>query len=100
MNAAADTIEVEVVYAERDRHVALTLRAAAGETVGEIVRRCGILRLCPPGFDPLRGAGAVGIFGERVAPDATPAGGDRIEIYRPLRCDPMEARRRRSRGAA
>ena len=96
--SAAGKVEVRVVYAERDRYIAVKLRVGAGETVGDVVRRCGVLRLCPPGFDPLRGTGSVGIFGERVALDAVPSDGDCIEIYRPLRHDPMEARRRRAAG--
>ncbi len=96
VNVGVGAVEIKVVYAERGRCVTLSLRAATGETVAEIIRRCGILKQCPPGLDPLRGDGAVGIFGERVALDAVPAAGDRIEIYRPLNCGPMEARRRRS----
>jgi len=39
----------------------------------------------------------VGIFGKRVAMDTRLADGDRVEIYRPLKLDPKEARRRRAR---
>ena len=39
---------------------------------------------------------AVGIWGRTVALDAPLAEGDRVEIYRPLRMDPKEARRRRA----
>ncbi len=96
MSAAANTVAVKVVYAGRGRYVAVSLRAEAGETVGAIIRRCGILGQCPPRFDPVCGEGAIGIFGELVAPDAVPADGDRIEICRALERDPMEARRRRA----
>jgi uncharacterized protein len=41
----------------------------------------------------------VGIFGELTARTAVPRDGDRIEIYRPLVCDPKEARRERARRA-
>lgn len=37
----------------------------------------------------------VGIFGEPRARSALCADGDRIELYRPLRADPRERRRRR-----
>lgn len=94
MTAAA--VRVEVVYAARGYRISIKLRARAGETVAAIVRRSGILTQCPPDTDPLRGKGGVGIFGERAALDAVPAAGDRIEIYRPLKRDPMEARRRRA----
>jgi len=35
----------------------------------------------------------VGIFGELCQRSDRPAAGDRIEIYRPLRCDPRKRRR-------
>ena len=89
-----------MTYAERGRCVSVKLVAARGETVAEIIRRSGILSQCPPRLDPLKGEGAVGIFGERVSPDTVPADGDRIEIYRPLKQDPMEARRKRARSAS
>ncbi len=93
----SDPVTVEVVYADSRRRVSMTLRAAAGESVADIVRRCGILAQCPASVAPFRGTGAIGIFGERVPQDAVPADGDRIEIYRPLERDPMAARRRRAR---
>ena len=96
--SSAGRFDVRVVYAERTRHIAISLRVSPGQTVGEIVRRCGILRQCPRGLDPLHGNGGIGIFGERVTPDKVPEAGDRIEIYRPLKRTPMEARRRRSAG--
>lgn len=37
---------------------------------------------------------AVGIYAQRVSMDTLLRDGDRIEIYRPLRCDPKEKRRR------
>jgi len=35
----------------------------------------------------------VGIFGELCQRSDCPSGGDRIELYRPLRCDPRQRRR-------
>jgi putative ubiquitin-RnfH superfamily antitoxin RatB of RatAB toxin-antitoxin module len=42
---------------------------------------------------------AVGVFGRRVEDPGshTLSDGDRVEIYRPLRVDPMESRRRRAK---
>ena len=37
----------------------------------------------------------VGIFGKKKTPDTVLRDGDRVEIYRPLVADPMDARRRR-----
>ena len=44
----------------------------------------------------LQGEKWVGIFGQRVTPETRVADGDRVEVYRPLRLDPKEARRRRA----
>jgi putative ubiquitin-RnfH superfamily antitoxin RatB of RatAB toxin-antitoxin module len=41
-----------------------------------------------------------GVFGRARARDWLPADGDRIEIYRPLRIDPRQQRRRRAARAA
>ena len=43
---------------------------------------------------------ACAIFGRRVAPETRLADGDRIEITRPLVCDPKTARRARVRRRA
>jgi putative ubiquitin-RnfH superfamily antitoxin RatB of RatAB toxin-antitoxin module len=40
--------------------------------------------------------GEVGIFGKPASLDTALNEGDRIELYQPLRIDPMEARRRRA----
>jgi putative ubiquitin-RnfH superfamily antitoxin RatB of RatAB toxin-antitoxin module len=47
-----------------------------------------------PGIDPWRQG--VGIFGHLRSADALLCDGDRIEIYRPLMCDPKESRCRRA----
>jgi len=44
-------------------------------------------------------ASACAIFGRRVAPGTRLADGDRVEIVRPLACDPKAARRTRARRA-
>jgi len=43
-----------------------------------------------------RAQGAVGIHGQRVTLDSALRDGDRVEIYRPLRLDPKQARRQRA----
>ncbi len=42
-------------------------------------------------------SGPVGIFGEVCGRDRVLADGDRVEVYRALRNDPKESRRRRAR---
>lgn len=86
-------IVVEVVYAGAVR-ITRTLELRAGSTVLQAVEASGIVDLLPPGaFDPQR----LGIFAQRVPPQRLLRSGDRVEIYRPLLLDPMDARRRRAR---
>jgi putative ubiquitin-RnfH superfamily antitoxin RatB of RatAB toxin-antitoxin module len=78
-------LRVEVVRARPGRHERVVVDLEAGATVRSALRAAG--------FAP--GAG-VGIHGRQVSLDAPLADGDRVELYRPLRQDPKEARRRRA----
>jgi len=80
------SIKIDVVYALPAAAQAVTLSVPAGTTVREALAAAGL----PAG-------GKFGIFGRIVAPEARVADGDRVEIYRPLKLDPKEARRRRAR---
>jgi len=80
------SIKIDVVYALPAAAQAVTLSVPLGTTVREAVAAAGL----PAG-------GRFGIFGRIVAPEARVADGDRVEIYRPLKLDPKEARRRRAR---
>lgn len=86
-------IDVEVAYAEPDSQAVVSLRLPAGASAGDAVQRSGLLERFP-GI-PWPGA-AIGIFGKPVSPSAPLVEGDRVEIYRPLRIDPKEARRLRA----
>lgn len=92
---SADAFEVEVVYARPDAHAVCTVRLTPGACVREAIERSGILVRFPE-ID--LGRQRVGVFGRLCDLDATLAAGDRVEIYRPVRVDPKEARRRRARG--
>jgi putative ubiquitin-RnfH superfamily antitoxin RatB of RatAB toxin-antitoxin module len=94
--AADSLLAIEVVYATPAEQVLIALEVPAGTTAGEAVVRSGILQRCPD-LDAARLD--LGVFG-RVVPAATVLGdGDRIEIYRPLKADPKQARRRRAMGS-
>jgi putative ubiquitin-RnfH superfamily antitoxin RatB of RatAB toxin-antitoxin module len=41
----------------------------------------------------------LGVYGQRVAPGRLLQAGDRVEIYRPLRFDPRDARRKAAQAA-
>jgi putative ubiquitin-RnfH superfamily antitoxin RatB of RatAB toxin-antitoxin module len=87
-------ITVEVAYADATRQIVRRLELPAGTTVMEAVTASELERDVPVGtIDPTR----LGIFSRRVSPDQVLGQGDRVEIYRPLVLDPMDARRRRAR---
>ena len=76
---------VEVVEALPRRQKAVPLELPPGATLKDA--------LLAAGFDATRPAG---IFGERAPPQTRLKEGDRVEVYRPLRMDPKEARRARA----
>lgn len=88
-------IHVEVVFAGSASWIECRrIEVSSGCTVIQAIEASGIAQSLPPGtIDPAR----LGLFARKVAPGQLVRDGDRIEIYRPLVLDPMEARRRRSR---
>lgn len=92
MSDAASAIRVEVAYADDAVQLLRVVSVPAATTVGQAIAMSNILAAIPTGF----AVSKVGIFGRIVALDETPGDGDRIELYRPLKIDPKEARRRRA----
>jgi putative ubiquitin-RnfH superfamily antitoxin RatB of RatAB toxin-antitoxin module len=86
-----ECIRVSVSYADPQRHLERTVELPAGCCVDDALRRSGLLGALP-GFVPA----GIGIFGKHVARDAPLRDGDRVELYRPLQCDPKTARRKRA----
>ena len=95
MSTVESRLTVDVVFAEAEGHVLRRrVEVSEGTSVMRAIEASGIAEDLPEStINPQH----VGIFGRRVAPDQVVRRGDRIEIYRPLRLDPMEARRRRAR---
>jgi hypothetical protein len=89
----ADTIAIEVAYAEPRRQWLLALRVASGTSIGEAIRLSGIAAQVP---GLIVDDGHVGVHGQRRTLDTRLADGDRVEIYRPLQADPKSARRQRA----
>lgn len=87
------SIRVEVAYALSELQVVLSIDLGAGSTVKTAIEFSGILEQFPE-IDLTRNR--VGIFGSVCGLDQQLNPGDRVEIYRPLRQDPKEARRRRA----
>jgi len=88
----ADTIGVEIAYADPQRQLLRKVEIAANSTVAEALAASGIAAQLPAEFE----AAGFGIFGRLATPQTRLENGDRIEIYRPLQADPKEARRRRA----
>lgn len=86
----ADEIAIEVSYALPGAQRVLSLRVPAGSTA----RRAALLSCIDALFPEIDAANCpLGVFGTTVADEHRLADGDRLEIYRPLENDPMEARR-------
>jgi putative ubiquitin-RnfH superfamily antitoxin RatB of RatAB toxin-antitoxin module len=89
--APPEAREVLVAHALPDRQRVVTVPLRDGMTAMEAVVESGLLEEFPQLRDrPL----ALGIFGQPVAGQRPLAPGDRVEIYRPLKADPRETRRR------
>ena len=86
-------MRVEVVYALPLKQDVVSLDVAAGATVGEALAASGMLARHPD-ID-LRVA-RLGVWGRSTTLEALLREGDRVEIYRPLRVDPKDVRRRRA----
>lgn len=89
-------LTVSVIYAEPERVFTASLSLAAGATVADAIAASG-LRAARPDVEvsPAR----LGIFARKATLATVLRDGDRVEIYRPLKLDPKEARRRRARQA-
>ncbi|TAM94899.1 MAG: RnfH family protein [Rhodanobacteraceae bacterium] len=89
----APGIRVSVVYAGPDRAFNVELTLPKGSRVVDAIETSGI-RAMLPGI-AIRDD-RIGIFARKASPDALLSDGDRVEIYRPLKVDPKEARRKRA----
>ena len=87
-------MKVEVVYAMPEEQSIVKLELAEGAVVRDAVVASALSERYPA---IQVGATPVGIYGEKVQYDTVLRDGDRVEIYRPLEVDPMEARRLRAR---
>lgn len=87
------TIQVEVAYALPERQAIIPLQVLPGTTALQAAQRSGIVERFA-GLD-LENA-RLGVFGKVVAADQVLQEGDRVEIYRPLKADPKEARKARA----
>lgn len=88
-----ERLSVEVVYALPDKVFLRRLELPAGATVADAIAESAVCETCIELREaPLR----AGIFSKAVKLERKLENGDRVELYRPLQLDPMEARRRRA----
>jgi putative ubiquitin-RnfH superfamily antitoxin RatB of RatAB toxin-antitoxin module len=88
----AETIDVEVAYAEPERQFLRRITLDAGATIADAIAASRLE--AELGIDA--SSLACGIWSKPKARDTPLADGDRVEVYRPLLADPKEARRRRA----
>ena len=86
-------IQIEVVYADVEDIHCIPLELNIGASIGEAIKASGILERCP---EINLNKNKVGVFSKLRELDELVSSNDRVEIYRPLKVDPKESRRRRA----
>jgi putative ubiquitin-RnfH superfamily antitoxin RatB of RatAB toxin-antitoxin module len=84
-------IQVGIAYVQPPTEVWLRLEVPEQSTVQDAIKQSGILQMYP-GIDLAEQK--VGVFGRVTRLDARLSAGDRVEIYRPITCDPRAVPRR------
>ena len=91
--AEAAVVHIEVIYALPDTVWRKSLTLPQGASVNDALQASGLAVDYPELFsDPV----STGIYGVACAADHILADADRVEVYRALRFDPKESRRRRA----
>lgn len=88
-----DTISVQVVYASTTHQEVISIEIPADSTVEDAIEKSGILHKYS---EVDISTCMVGIYGKVIQNGRILKDQDRVEIYRPLIMDPMEARRKRA----
>lgn len=83
-------IKIEVAYALEDEQFLYAETVEEGTTVEEALKASKLLAEFPA-----LNIDKVGIFGKLTKPDVALRAGDRIEVYRPLKADPRDRRRKK-----
>lgn len=86
----ADSLSVEVVYAEPGRQVLRQIEVSPGTTALEGIGLAELDREFP---DLRLEALDIAVWGSSVDPGVVLRHGDRVEVLRPLQLDPRDARR-------
>lgn len=88
-----EVIDIQVAYATVDKQMVIAVQLAAGSSVQQAIAASDIQQHFQD-MDITRQK--VGIFGQVCPLTREVVSGDRIEIYRPLKQNPMQARRSRA----
>ena len=86
-------MNIEVAYARPDKQLIIALQVAESCTVEQVIELSGVLGQFPE-ID--LAINKVGIFSKISHLSSQLQENDRVEIYRSLAIDPMEARRQRA----
>lgn len=89
---ASELIRIEVAYAAPDAQFLRSLELAEESTIADAIAESGVESECAIRAGKL----AVGIWSKPATLQTRLHDGDRVEIYRPLKIDPKEARRLRA----
>lgn len=84
-------MNIKVVYAKPEKAVVLSVEVPEGATVKDALEKSGILTRCPELDLTLN---KVGVWGKVAELDAVLEPDSRVEIYRPITCDPKTVKRR------
>ncbi len=87
-------MRIEVIYVDSDVEFMVSVEMREGATVRDAIIESGVIAHCS---NVSLEKNQVGIFGKLATLDTPVTSGDRVEMYRPLKMSPMEARRLRSR---
>ena len=90
-------MHIVVAYSEPGQQVSLKVEVPEGSSVQAAIERSGVLGLFPH-IDLTKQK--VGVYARVVKLDAILKDGDRVEIYRPIICDPKTVPTRKSRNSA
>lgn len=90
-------MKIGIAYALPQRQAWLNIEVPDGTTVQNAIERSGLLKQFPEiNLEQQK----VGIFGKVSKLDAVLNEGDRVEIYRPIICDPKTVPRKAKSGEA
>ena len=85
-------MRIHVAQVAADRETLIVVELPLGATVDAAIRASGLDARAVAGLEER----VFAIFGRRVTADTVLADGDRVEITRPLQCDPKAVRRKRA----